>query len=48
LGGPDAVSTESGTHYTKLMFFHPVRCAGHVMQSGVSGAPNVKALFFML
>jgi hypothetical protein len=38
----------AGTHYTKLVFLHPVGSAGHVGQSGASGARNVKVLFFIL
>jgi hypothetical protein len=37
-----------GTHYTKIMFFHPVESAGHVVHSGTSGTRNVDALFLML
>jgi hypothetical protein len=33
---------------TLNLFFHPVRSVGHVMHSGVSGAQNFDALFFML
>jgi hypothetical protein len=34
--------------YTKLLFLHPVRFAGHVVHSGMFGLRNVDALFFML
>jgi hypothetical protein len=36
------------TRYTKLVFFHLVRYAGHVVHSGMSTVRNVDALFFML
>jgi hypothetical protein len=36
------------THYTKLVFLHPVGCVCHVVYSCASGARNVDALFFML
>jgi hypothetical protein len=36
-----------GTCYATLVFLHPVGFAGHVVQSGASGVPNVDALFLM-
>jgi hypothetical protein len=37
-----------GTCYIKLVFFHPVGAAGHVVHSNASRMQNVDALFFML
>jgi hypothetical protein len=34
-----------GTHYTELVFFHPVPYVGYVVHSGASGARNIVALF---
>jgi hypothetical protein len=36
------------THYTEVVFLHPVRSTGHVVYSSASGTRNVNALFFML
>jgi hypothetical protein len=36
------------THYAKLVFFHLMGYAGHVVHYGTSGPRNVYALFFML
>jgi hypothetical protein len=36
------------THYTELVFFHPVRFACCVVSSGAYGAQTFDALFFML
>jgi hypothetical protein len=36
-----------GTRYAKLIFLHPVGCAGHVVHSVASGAQNVDALLFI-
>jgi hypothetical protein len=36
------------THYTEVMFLHPVGSVGHVVHSRTPGAQNVIALFFML
>jgi hypothetical protein len=38
----------TGTCYIKLVFFHPVGCAGHVVHSSAVGPRNINALFFML
>jgi hypothetical protein len=38
----------AGTHYAELVFLHPVGSTGQVVYSGVSGAQNAKALFFLL
>jgi hypothetical protein len=38
----------AGTHYAKIVFFHPVGSTGDVEQSGASGVRNVDALFFKL
>jgi hypothetical protein len=38
----------TGTHYTEVVFLHPVAYAGDVEHSGLSGVRNVDALFFML
>jgi hypothetical protein len=35
-------------HYAKLVFFHLVGYAGHVVHYGASGPRNIYALFFML
>jgi hypothetical protein len=37
-----------GTRHTELLFLHPVGSAGHIVNSDVSGAQNVDALFSML
>jgi hypothetical protein len=36
------------THFTDLLFLHPVGFAGHIVHSSVFGARNVDAVFFML
>jgi hypothetical protein len=36
------------THYTKLVFFHPVGSTDHVVHSNVSGARIIDTLFFIL
>jgi hypothetical protein len=38
----------AGTHYTKLVFLHPMGSVGHIVYSGASGPQNVSAVFFML
>jgi hypothetical protein len=38
----------AGTHYTELVFLHPVPSVGHVVHSVAFGAQNIDALFFML
>jgi hypothetical protein len=37
----------AGTCYDKLVFLHPVGSAGDIVYSGVPGAQNVNALFFL-
>jgi hypothetical protein len=37
-----------GSLYTELVFLHLVGTAGYIVDSAVSGAQNVDALFFML
>jgi hypothetical protein len=37
-----------GTHYTVVVFLHPVGSACHVVHSGASKARNVNVQFFML
>jgi hypothetical protein len=37
-----------GTCYAELVFLPPMGYAGHIVHSGLSGAYNVDALFFML
>jgi hypothetical protein len=37
-----------GTSYVELVFLYPVGYAGHVVNSGASGALNIDALFFLL
>jgi hypothetical protein len=36
------------THYAELVFLHPVRLAGYVVNSGAFGPQNVDAIFFIL
>jgi hypothetical protein len=36
-----------GTRYAERVFLHPVGYAAHVVHSGVSGARNIDAQFFM-
>jgi hypothetical protein len=36
------------THYTKIVFLHPVGSAGHVVHSGAYESRNIDALFFKL
>jgi hypothetical protein len=36
------------THYVELVFFHPLRYAGHVVHSGASGSRNINTVYFML
>jgi hypothetical protein len=38
----------AGTHYAELVFLHFVRSGRHIAHSGVSGAQNVNALFFII
>jgi hypothetical protein len=38
----------TGTHYTKVVFLHPMGSAGHVVHYSASGAQNIDTLFFML
>jgi hypothetical protein len=38
----------SGTHYTKLVFLHPLRSVAHVVYSSAFGTQNVNALFFII
>jgi hypothetical protein len=35
----------AGSRYAELVFLHPVGTAGYVVDSGVSGAQNVDAVF---
>jgi hypothetical protein len=41
-------SKAHGTRYAKLVFLHPVGCAGHAVHFGAFGTQNDDALFFML
>jgi hypothetical protein len=36
------------TCYAELEFLHPMGSTGHVVNSGVSGARNIGAIFFIL
>jgi hypothetical protein len=36
------------THYAKLVFFHPVGYASHIVHYGASGMRNIDPLFFIL
>jgi hypothetical protein len=38
----------AGTYYSEVVFLHPVGSVDHVVHSGVSGARNVDALFFVI
>jgi hypothetical protein len=38
----------TGTHYAKLMFWHPVVSIGHLVHSRASGPRKVDALFFIV
>jgi hypothetical protein len=38
----------TGTRYAKLVFWHPVGSAGHVVHFRWSGPRNIDAMFFML
>jgi hypothetical protein len=37
----------TGTHYTELVFLHPVGSTSDVVHSVASGVRNINALFFM-
>jgi hypothetical protein len=37
-----------GTRYAEYVFLHLVGTTGHIVHSGVSGARNINALFFLL
>jgi hypothetical protein len=50
LGGDQYIIDKKrvGTRYAKLVFLHSMVFMSHIVHSGVSGARNVNALFFML
>jgi hypothetical protein len=37
-----------GTRYAEYVFVHLVGTVGHIVHSGVSGARNINAVFFLL
>jgi hypothetical protein len=38
----------AGSHYTEVVFLHPVGSAGHDVHSAASGSQNINALFLMI